>query len=171
MIGLLMLMTTSTLATFFYGPKIFAYFSNSQIAEVPNIIVQITPTPQPSTISEPVATSAATIAVIKEKNSTPSAQPKIENKIKTNNPDLATAVMSYFKLSNQENINIINQTVTHAQGQVGQKWWLAVNARSGWKIVASGTSYINCNDISGFNFPSSMAPACWDNATNQLINR
>lgn len=58
------------------------------------------------------------------------------------------------------------------KGQVGQKWWLAIySSTSGWRVVATDGSYINCADITGYDFPSDMAPACWDYSSNQLINR
>jgi len=85
---------------------------------------------------------------------------------------LQEIVGDYFSIKNSAIITISQQTDTHAQGEFNQKWWLAFNdTNDGWKIIASGCSYINCDEISGFNFPSEMAPVCWDVNKNQLINR
>ena len=170
-IGLLMLMTTSALATYFYAPLFFANLTKTEIANLPEIVMEVNPTPEPSVVPESEAASSSATPTAKERTATPSVSPKAKIEPQNTSGSLTEALVNYFKLSNQDNVNIINQSATHAQGQVGQKWWLAVKAKNGWKIVATGTSYINCNDIAGFNFPSSMAPACWDNATNQLINR
>lgn len=83
---------------------------------------------------------------------------------------LQQSIANYFG-SSATSITINYQTDSHAQGHYGQKWWLAVNASNDWEVIASGTSYISCSDISGYNFPTNMAPACWDYATNQLVNR
>jgi len=85
---------------------------------------------------------------------------------------LQKIVADYFTVENPSSIMISQQTKTHAQGEFGQNWWLAYNDEdSGWKIIASGCSYINCNEISEYDFPSEMAPVCWDTSNNQLIDR
>lgn len=128
-------------------------------------------------VEDNMATSPATISqqinIDKKQTSTHPAETSLPSPIPS--PQLQTnplmqSITSYFGCS-ESAITINYQTSNHAQGQFGQKWWLAVNGNSGWRIIASGTSYINCSDISGYNFPTHMAPACWDYATNQLINR
>lgn len=79
---------------------------------------------------------------------------------------------THFNVKNISDIVISQQTEFYAQGEYGQHWWLAFNDREdGWYIVATGCSYINCDEIEGYNFPSEMAPVCWDSKNNQLITR
>lgn len=94
-----------------------------------------------------------------------------KNNTKTIRP-LQEVVAEHFTLKNPSDITISQQTKTHAQGEFDQKWWLAFNDKNdGWKVVASGCSYINCGEISEYNFPTEMAPVCWDTNSNKLVNR
>ena len=85
---------------------------------------------------------------------------------------LQEVVAEYFDVENISSITISQQTEEHAQGEFGQNWWLAFNDDNGvWRIITSGCSYINCHEISGYDFPTEMAPICWDTSNNQLVNR
>ena len=50
-----------------------------------------------------------------------------------------------------------------------EKWWLAVENKSQWEIVADGYAYVNCKDIVSYSFPRSMVPVCWGKGT--LVSR
>ena len=140
-----------------------AYFQNKETVHTRAAIenVEISPCPSP-----PV-----------EKD----AQRKSANEAETTATDvndlnessaLQNVVAAYFKVKNPSDISIDQQSEVHAQGEFGQKWWLAFNDDTlGWHIVTTGCSYIECDEIAGYNFPSEMAPKCWNSAQNQLITR
>ncbi len=96
----------------------------------------------------------------------------IENNDIKEQLSLENIVANYFDVKKSSNIIISHQTEIHAQGEFGQKWWLAFNDKEdGWTIIATGCSYINCHEINGYDFPSEMVPVCWDTNSNQLINQ
>lgn len=85
---------------------------------------------------------------------------------------LKNVLDTYFNTMNLAGVVISHQTETHAQGEFGQNWWLAFNdKKDGWYIVSTGCSYISCDEIEGYNFPSEMAPVCWDSKNNQLVTQ
>lgn len=121
------------------------------------------------------STHSAEIKNIEEKieNTTElvEAEPTEKNDAKAMS-SLQQVVAEFFDVENLPSSTISQQTETHAQGEFGQKWWLAFNDKNdGWKVVASGCSYINCGEISEYNFPTEMAPVCWDTNNNKLVNR
>lgn len=56
------------------------------------------------------------------------------------------------------------------EGEIGGGWWLAAKVDGEWVIVADGNGSVLCEDIKNYNFPTSMVPECWDEATNKLIS-
>lgn len=159
--GLFILMINSAIATYFVAPRLL---------DNEKKLSQITATASSSEMETQVnqATPAATLHQEKKLASS-SAQPTPTTTLYS---ELELELMDFFKTTDCKKININLQNQTHAQGEVGKKWWLAYRSKKmNWEIVASGYSYIDCADISGYNFPSAMAPACWDYHSNQLISR
>lgn len=122
-----------------------------------------------------ISTSSAKIKKIEEKieNTTESVDSElVEKDDRKETVTLQEVVAEYFAVANLSSITIGQQTETHAQGELSQNWWLAFNDyNDGWRIITSGCSYINCHEISGYDFPTEMAPICWDTSNNQLVNR
>ena len=56
-------------------------------------------------------------------------------------------------------------------GEVGGGWFLAYKENEKWLIVADGNGTVNCADIQPYNFPVSMVPECWDEASQTLVTR
>lgn len=83
----------------------------------------------------------------------------------------------YSKEMEEITATIDENTSTHAnggvkfEGEIGGAWWLAYYDGTGWIIVADGNGSVMCDDIEGYDFPTSMVPECWDENTNQLVVR
>lgn len=75
------------------------------------------------------------------------------------------------------NVTIQNNTGEYAkggivfEGEIAGGWWLAANIDGEWIIVADGNGSVLCADIEGYDFPTSMVPECWDEATSQIVYR
>ncbi|MEP7167436.1 MAG: hypothetical protein ABI758_05655 [Candidatus Woesebacteria bacterium] len=77
--------------------------------------------------------------------------------------------------------NKISFLLTHSDGHYAQglldtgssqdKWWIAAKKSSKWILIADGYSYVTCEDIAPYAFPSSIVPMCWSNQKNTLIQR
>jgi hypothetical protein len=166
----------------------FAFFKHQE-EKAPHVVEEA-PTFTPAVISASPETTlplAATPSASLSPSATPSAVPKatlspkkkvlgLETDTDTpnkNKDDLESALLT--KYGDGAKYSIDQNTGTFAQGTVisgkKNKWWLAAkSAPKGWKVVVDGTSYVYCNDIRGYKFPSSIVPACWDKKKNSLIN-
>lgn len=56
-------------------------------------------------------------------------------------------------------------------GSVGGGMWFAAKTGGVWKLVWDGNGTISCTSIDPYNFPASMIPECWNDATGKLITR
>lgn len=54
---------------------------------------------------------------------------------------------------------------------VGGGMWFAAKVGGLWKLVWDGNGTISCTSIDPYNFPVSMIPQCWNDATGKLITR
>ena len=64
----------------------------------------------------------------------------------------------------------------YAQGgakaqDAGGGMWFAAKSGASWKLVWDGNGIITCKDIQGYDFPVSMIPECYDEATGQSVSR
>lgn len=88
-----------------------------------------------------------------------------------------TMAEKYNKQLAEVDLTVQNNTGTYAKGgvkfsgEIGGGWWLAAKEEGGWIIAADGNGTVMCADIEPYNFPTSMVPECWDEATSQLISR
>lgn len=136
--------------------------------------------------SQAVATSAAqtistpsgmlsTVATQKSSSSLTHKSPKkdapvIGTNSTGNSADLNTALAQKYGAHTQFTVSV--SSAQFAQGSLGSgKWWLAAKTGAGWKVVADGYSYVDCGQIAGYQFPSSIVPACWSASQNTLVNR
>jgi len=62
--------------------------------------------------------------------------------------------------------------VTEKNAQAGGGYFFAAKTASGWKIVADGNGTISCSSLIPYpNYPVSMIPECYDEATSQSVKR
>ena len=71
-------------------------------------------------------------------------------------------------LSINENDGSYAQGVVIFDGAVSGGWWLAAKTGDDWVIVADGNGVVQCDDLTGYSFPTSMVPECWDETTSSL---
>jgi len=94
---------------------------------------------------------------------------------------LKFAIKKYIALKHSANENSFTITVSkvegnYAQGGVsdegGGGMWFAAKEDGVWKLVWDGNGIILCTDLLLYpDFPSSMIPACYDEAMQDTINR
>ena len=184
---LLAICSSSATATYFLAPKFFHYENNytnnnssynqaeekqiaTQSEQVQSDQIKTQIATEPATLIQNTETKIQDNKNLKQQSTSPTP---ISLTQKTNIDQLTKSLIKYFQLDNDNNLAITAQTAKHAQGQLDTKWWLAIYSATtnDWRVVASGSSYINCADIVGYHFPSDMVPACWDYGSNQLIER
>jgi len=74
-------------------------------------------------------------------------------------------------------LTIGTNTGSHANGgvkfagEISGAWWLAAKSGGEWVIVDDGNGTVSCASIAPYNFPTSMVPECWDEASMTLITR
>jgi hypothetical protein len=83
----------------------------------------------------------------------------------------------YDKPLGDVELSISKNTGTYATGgvkfagEISGAMWLACNDGEGWIIVHDGQGTIPCESVDPYDFPNSMVPECWDEATSKLITR
>lgn len=62
--------------------------------------------------------------------------------------------------------------VRPAEGEIGGAMWLAAKTNGDWVLVWDGNGIISCEALTPYPaFPDSLAPECWNETTQKLINR
>jgi len=128
-----------------------------------------TPGVEPSLSPEVVASPVA--------SSIPSQKPIIApEKAKSDLEQIKEAfAQKYSKSVADVTVTIGENNGTYAKGgvkfagEISGGWWLAYNDGTNWLIVADGNGTVMCDDLEGYDFPTSMVPECWDEATSELI--
>lgn len=58
-----------------------------------------------------------------------------------------------------------------ASDQGGGGMWFAAKVNGVWKLAWDGNGTISCTSVNPYNFPTSMIPECWNDATQTNIKR
>ncbi|MFC1710178.1 hypothetical protein ACFL0F_00765 [Patescibacteria group bacterium] len=135
-----------------------------------------TPSPSPTMVPEVVS---PTIVPELDGSALPSPSPTPESGEVVSDEVMIKAAMAQKHGKGVEEVNlsvgdmsgIYASGVVSFAGEIGGGWWLAVKSGDEWIIVADGNGTVMCNDIDPYNFPISMVPECWDDATQTLITR
>lgn len=62
--------------------------------------------------------------------------------------------------------------VRPTEGEIGGAMWLAAKTNNEWMLVWDGNGTISCEALVPYPaFPDSLAPECWNETTQNLINR
>lgn len=74
------------------------------------------------------------------------------------------------------NITISKVIGDYAKGmaseQAGGGIWFAAKVNGDWKLVFDGNGIITCSTLTPYpNFPNTLIPECWDDASNKLMTR
>jgi hypothetical protein len=121
------------------------------------------PTPQP-TADQPLAgtPSAATVTPVDE-TATLIAAVKA-GLVAEHGPDAASMTITVSKIQG-------NFAQGGASAQGGGGMWFAAKVGGVWKLAWDGNGTISCTSIDPYNFPVSMIPECWNDATGKIITR
>lgn len=74
-------------------------------------------------------------------------------------------------------VDVGDSTDEHASGgvsfadEIGGGWWLAAKVNNRWKIVADGNGTVSCLEIDPYDFSTEMVPFCYDEKSQQMIDR
>lgn len=58
-----------------------------------------------------------------------------------------------------------------ASAQGGGGMWLAVKTGGLWKLIWDGNGTISCASVNPYNYPNTLVPECWDDATQKSVTR
>ena len=94
---------------------------------------------------------------------------------------IISAVKKGLVAEHGESANELNITVSKINGNFSQGgasasggggMWFAAKVGNDWKLVWDGNGTILCTDLTAYpNFPKTMIPECYDNASNKTIKR
>ncbi len=79
--------------------------------------------------------------------------------------------MNKVKVQVGKNLNDYASGGVSFEDEIGGGWWLAAKVAGKWKIVADGNGTVSCSDIEPYDFPSDMAPYCYDEESGEMIDR
>lgn len=94
---------------------------------------------------------------------------------------LKTVMKKYIALKHNSDENSLNVSVSKIEGNYakggvsdegGGGMWFAAKEGGVWKLVWDGNGIISCSTFELYpNFPTSMVPECYDEATQNLVKR
>lgn len=128
-------------------------------------------TPTPTSSTSPAVTATASSAA-----ATPTATPT---------PDEAATLKTVIKSAiiaksggdpNSLTISVSKIEGLYAKGSASDEtsgaMWFAAKVNGTWKLVWDGNGAISCSDLTNYpNFPTSMIPECYDDATQTVKDR
>lgn len=92
--------------------------------------------------------------------------------------EIKDAIVAKYGPSAQSlNITVSKLSGDYAQGGASEEglgggMWFAAKAGGKWQLVWDGNGIITCDDIADYpDFPDTMIPQCFDESTEQLIER
>ncbi len=134
-------------------------------------------TPQEAATTEAPKVTEETTPALKPTEATGTATPTTEEKAA-----LIVAVKAGLVAEHGPDASSMNVTVSKIQGNfaqggaidpgsVGGGMWLAAKTGGIWKLVWDGNGTISCEITDPYNFPVSMLPECWNEATGKIVVR
>ena len=94
-----------------------------------------------------------------------------EDALKQAFADKYTKPLADVMLEVTEELRPFAKGVVRFAGEISGAMWLAYRNQGTWEIVFDGNGTVPCANIEPYNFPTQMAPECWDESTSQLIVR
>lgn len=158
------------LAAFAIGVAAFWYFTTKLTPKSP----APTPTPIPTVV--PTPSPLPSLEATPSGSPKASASPKVQGKTDLELISQAFAD-KYDRPVSEVKVTISKQQTPYVSGGVtfgaetGGGWFLAYKKSGSWIIVADGNGTVPCEAIEPYDFPVSMVPECWDEATSKLITR
>jgi hypothetical protein len=122
-----------------------------------------TPTSTDESILNPGTPSAAVVSPTADETATLLAAVKA-GLVAEHGPDAATMTVTVSKIEG-------NFAQGGAAATAGGGMWLAAKVGGAWKLVWDGNGTISCTSVNPYNFPATMVPQCWDDATKTNVTR
>lgn len=110
---------------------------------------------------------------------TPPAETESDSETKSDEDKIRQVLADkYDRTVEETEVSVSKNIGTHASGSVrfagemGGGMWLAYKDGDNWIITYDGHGTIPCSAVNNpYNFPTDMAPECWNETTNSLITR
>lgn len=87
----------------------------------------------------------------------------------------AALVAEHGSASASLNVTVSKLEGNYAQGmaseQGGGGLWLAAKVNGTWKLVWDGNGTISCATVNPYNFPTTLVPECYNDATQKTVAR
>lgn len=125
--------------------------------------------------------TAAPIATQGEAPTSPATPAAAPIPSPSDNSVLISAVKEGLVSEHGPDASSMNVTVSTVEGSYakgmasstgGGAIWFAANTSGTWELVWDGNGTITCATLANYpNFPSTLIPECWNEATNKLISR
>jgi len=135
-------------------------------------------TPQEAATTETTTTEPTSATSVTETTTAvPTASPTVDEKAA-----LLVAVKAGLVAEHGPTASSMNVTVSKIQGNfasggavdpnsVGGAMWLAAKVNGKWVLVWDGNGTIPCETTDPYNFPVSLLPECWNEATGKIVVR
>jgi hypothetical protein len=114
--------------------------------------ILVTGTPSAAVVSPTTDETAVLIAAVKA------------GLVAEHGPDAATMTITVSKI-------VGNFAQGGAAATGGGGMWFAAKVNGVWKLAWDGNGTISCTSVNPYNFPATMIPQCWDDATQKLVTR
>ncbi len=122
-----------------------------------------TPTPMTEVMANTGTPSAAVVTPTVDETATVIAAVKA-GLVAEHGPDAASLTVTVSKI-------VGNFAQGSASASAGGGMWLATKLTGTWKLVWDGNGSILCATVNPYNFPTTMVPQCWDDATQTTVTR
>jgi flagellar basal body-associated protein FliL len=123
--------------------------------------VESSPVVLPSEEASPAASSAQASPEVSS----------LETQLKQAFADKYSKQLAEVDLEVSDNDGTYAKGLVKFSGDISGGWWLAYSNGSTWTLVADGNGTVMCTDIEDYNFPNTLVPECWDEASQSLIVR
>lgn len=141
--------------------------ANYKLTLQPQNAISVTGMPTPTQSMEPPVTAGTQSAAI--------VSPTIDETATLLNAVKAGLVAEHGPDAANMTITVDKIVGDFAQGSAaataGGGMWLAAKAGGAWKLAWDGNGTISCASVNPYNFPTTMVPECWNDATQQNVTR
>lgn len=144
--------------------------TNYKLTLQPQMAVSVTAEPSPTAppVTQLITNTGTPSAVVPVSRTTDETSTIIAA-VKTglvaeHGPDAASMTITVSKI-------VGNFAQGGASAQGGGGMWFAAKVNGAWKLAWDGNGTISCAIINPYNFPTSMIPECWNDATQKTVTR
>lgn len=149
---------------------------NNLAGKTQNTQNTVEPLSIPTTITTPPVEPSPTLTPTSIPVSTPTSTPTVDEASLLKTVIKEALVAKLGSDANSLDITVSQINGNYAKGgasaEGGGGMWFAAKVNGIWKLVWDGNGVILCSDLTSYpDFPSSMIPECWNEATQKTVQR